>query len=287
MTRIPRKPAKNAQPRITQVDGSIVRAKPSEQEMHERRMFVRQLMAAGMYVSDVIDRAVTPQLQSDGSYATRFDCSGESIRAIVKEIRDELKREQEVFAPTDRAAALQRMYGDLVNLRAELGMMRNQTSRDFAAIKNHSAEVRAQEKLIAELEGTLRGPDVRVTHGMSDALARALGGMSPEQQEEAVRQEVQLARDASSVPTTAEELPDGHHPEVSKAPALTAGGRRSSVPAPRRADPVGGAAPQGPAPSPVRRERSSDIAARRNGGASSNADVEGRSSPGVSGTRVL
>lgn len=294
MTRIPRKPPQNAQPRITRVDGAITRAKPSEQEMHERRLFVRQLMAAGMYPAEIIEQAISPQPQADGSLQAKFDCGPESIRSIVNEIRNELRREQELFAPTDRAAALQRMYGDLVQLRGELGLMRSLPRRDFVAIRNHTVEVRATEKLIAELEGTLRGPKVDVVHGMSDALARALGGMTPEQQEEAIRQEMQLARDATSVPTTAEDSPHGHHPEAPQASPAPHGRRGPALPAPGFAHRVGRPPSQGsadPAAAPPvpagRKVRSSDLAARRQGGASTDADVEGRLGPGVSGTRVV
>lgn len=269
------------QARLTQVDGKVVRARPSEQEMHERRLFVRQLHAAGMYSSEIIEQATSPQLQSDGSFRVKFDCRPDAIRVILAELRDELRREQEFFAPTDRAAALARMYGDLVRLRSELGQMRNLAVKDWSAIRGHATEVRHQEKLIAEMEGTLKPQKIEHTLGMSDALVRAMSGMTAEQQEAAIREEQQRIRDAGSITTSA--VPAHALPT----PALASPGQRPAVHPTGPADRTGRPAQVGPSPTAAtRRERDSDRAARRDGGASHDSDVDRRPQAGVSGTRV-
>ncbi len=275
------------QARITQVDGKVVRARPSDQEMHERRLFVRQLHAAGMHTSEIIAQATSPQLQEDGSFRAKFDCRPDAIRTILSEIREEQKREQELFAPTDRAAALARMYGDLVRLRSELGQMRNLAQKDWSAIRGHATEIRHQEKLIAEMEGTLKPQKVEHTLNMSDALVRAMSGMTAEQQEAAIREEQQRMRDASSITTSAEPahaLPA----KPTQIPALVGRGPGQAVHAPRPPDRVGSPAQTGPPPAAAtRRERDSDRAARRDGGANQDADVDHRPRPVISGARVV
>lgn len=250
--------------RVATVTGKPMR-KPSDQEMHERRLFVRQLHASGMHASEIVEQATQPQRQRDEhgkEYIAppRFDCEPSAILRLITEIRAELKRELEVFAPTNQAAALQRLYGDLVRLRSELQQMRGQPKKDWVSIRGHSAEVRHLEKLVAEIEGTLN--PVRVEHNVSGQvglnMTRAIGGMTKEQIDEAVREEREKLLDVGSI-TTHAELPE---PETKAHQAIDA---HADV---RRGQPVQAASPPGvldhPAKAPgVRRERSSDIAARR------------------------
>lgn len=231
--------------------------------MHERRMFVRALHVAGMPTSEIVDRAIRPQEQEDGSVEPpRFGCSAEAIARLVSELRAEFKREMDVFAPNSRAAALARLYEDVVRLRAELQQMRQPaTRRDYGSIRAHAAEIRHQEKLIAEMEGTLKPIKVEHTHGVSDTLVRALAAMTNDQTEEAIREEQQRMRDARSITTTiveSNEKPD-QNPGPVPPPVAAQAGRRPALPAPNPSrvldHPQEVAAP--------RRERSSDIAARR------------------------
>lgn len=246
--------------RITTVSGAVHRAKPSEQEMHERRLFVRQLHAAGMHPSEIIDQAIRPQQRRDqdgNQYIEppKFDCDEGSIRKILTEIRGELQRELEVFAPTDRAAALARLYGDLVRLRSELQSMRSSKVKDWSAIRGHMGEVRRLEDLIADFEGTKKPIEVRHTGELSVNMTRALGGMTQAQMEEALREEQQKIRDARSITTHAE--PAITEAEAAAAYAAVRGGHPLQAAGPPA---VLDRPPEAPA---ARRERSSDIAARR------------------------
>lgn len=248
--------------RVPTVSGGVMR-KPSEQEMHERRLFVRQLHAAGMHPSEIVDQAIRPQQRTDEAgnrvlVPPKFDAGESAIRQIITEIRGELQRELEVFAPTDRAAALARLYGDLVRLRSELQTMRNAKTKNWREIRGHMAELRHLESLIADFEGTKKPLEVRHSGELSANLTRALGGMTQAQTEEAVREEQQRIRDARSITTHAEPATTSAKEEAANVDSPVRAGHALQAADPQS---VLDSAPEA-APA-RRRERSSDIAARR------------------------
>ena len=247
--------------RVTTVAGKPMRL-PSQQEMHERRLFVRQLHAAGMHPSEIVDQAIRPQQRrdADGNQVIappKFDCSEQAIRSLITEIRAELQRELEVFAPTDRAAALARLYGDLVRLRSELQQMRGVPKKDWSAIRGHMGEVRHMENLIADFEGTKKPLKIEHSGELSVNMTRAIGGMTQEQIDEALREEQQKLRDTRSI-TVHAELAEGEAKKAADPHPELPGGHALQAP-----DPPGVLHSAPEAAAPTRRERSSDLAARR------------------------
>lgn len=265
---------------ITRVDGAVMR-KPSEQEMHDRRLFVRQLHAMGMPPSEIISQATEPYKDGDVVRPPRFDCSAQSVRLLIAEVRADLRVERELFAPSNQAAALERLYTHVLRLNTELQLLRNAAKRDYAAIRAHAAEVRNYEKLIAEMEGTLKPVKVEHVHGMTDTLTRVLSTMTPELTEQAIREEQQRERDARSITTTADAPP-------SLQPQVPAPGRRPRQPVPPSGErAVLDSAEEAPATAAPKREWSSVVAARREVRSPMDSDVGGRPGPGGIGARVV
>lgn len=269
---------------IKRVDGKIEK-RPSEQEMHERRIFVRSLHAQGFRTQQIVEFATVGQ---DGK-PPRFRCEAGAIVRLVQEIRGDLQRELETFLPAARASGLERLYGDLTRARLELQQMRGAAKKDYGAIRGHMAEIRHIENQIAKMEGTLE--PIRVQHSgeVTVNLQRAVGSMTPEQYEQAIRAEERrvLELQAGSITVNGEEA----NPETAPASPPAPGRRRPPLPAAAAPNRVGRAAqapvPGDPVREPGRKERASDVAARREVRSGLVQDVEAGARPRGIGARVL
>lgn len=196
-------------------------------EMLKRRIYIRQLHAAGFPRAQIFELAAKQgyrQVQAE---------------YLLGEIRKDLRVEAERQAPENYAAALDRAYTDLSNIRLDVAGLRNQVPKNWPAIHASQRNALAQERFIAELEGTLRPVKVEVgVVGVSDALQRVLVAMTPEMVERAVIEERERQRDAGALVTTAS-TSGAPPPALSgPSPAALIGGRRPHVPAARAADRV-------------------------------------------------
>jgi hypothetical protein len=196
--------------------------------MLQRRILVRQLLAAGLPRSRIIETA-----------AANLECTSSSIEYLLGEVRKDLRVEAERQAPENHAAALERAYTDLTNARMDVSSLRNAATKNWPAIQAGQRNILMVERFIAELEGTLRPTKVEVgVVGVSDALQRVLVAMTPEQVERAVIEERERLRDHQAVLTTASE-PGAPSPPALPSPTPSfIGGRRPKAPAPRAADRV-------------------------------------------------
>lgn len=284
-----RKPISKARIReIQRVDGSI-ELRPSEQEMYERRVFVRSLHAMGMRADEIVDRAIRPQEGPDGKVEpARFDCKEDAIRRIISEIRTDLQRELEAIQPTLRASGLERLYGHLLRLNSELAQMRQAAKPDWSNIRQHAAEVLKVENQIAKMEGTLEPLKVehRHTGDLNVNVQRVVSGMTDEQVEQAIREEreIEQARRRGSITTSGETIKLQADPT---ARPNVDGGRGLALPTARPADLVSGPRQTAGVDQSARKERSSDIAARRQILSPLDPDVEGRARQGGGGVRVV
>ncbi len=277
---------------VERVDGAIAK-QPSEQEMHERRVFVRSLHSLGMRGQEIVERAILPTTNADGSVTPpRFTCKEEAIRRLINEIRSELARELEVFLPTARAAGLERLYQHLLRANSDLQQLRSAAKKDWSAIRGHMTEIRGLENQIAKMEGTLDPVKVDVRHSgeLSVNLTRAIASMTPDQHEQAIREEqARLLLEQGSITTSGE--------DASQTPPTVRGRQRQALPAPSPSGMLAGTG-QAPVADPSRhgttpqrgsasRERSSDITARREVRSPMDADVEARAGQRSSGPRVI
>ncbi len=254
------------------VDGSLVNPRPSEVERMARRTDVRTMHAAGMPTALILD-----------AMRERYPMTEEAVLLLLREIRNDLQRELEVFAPQNQAAARERLYLQITNLNAELQTLRNNPKKDLAAIRAHVAEIRQFERLLAQMEGTLKPIKVEHLHGMTETMSRAIGSMTDAQIEQAIREEEEKRKqlEAGSINTSGEELSQRPRTRVSKnalpaKPPLAGAGRRPLSPeeAPDRVDRT--SPPRPPTPggqAPVRDREQPELGAR--------------SHRGVSGARVV
>lgn len=282
MARTPIDPARLKE--IQRVDGKT-HLMPSEQEMHERRVFVRSLHALGMRSQEICDRALLPGEDKDGNPTPpRFLCKEDAIRRIISEIRAELAREIEVFQPTARAAGLERLYQHLLRANSDLQQMRALAKKDWRTIQSQMAEILKLENQIAKMEGTLEPIKVEHSGELNLDLQRAIVSMTPEQLAQAVAEEQVRLLNAGSITTTAEDV---------QAPAPAQPRRRQTLPAPSPSSLLdrSGQAPVANDPSRGRpapaRERSSDLAARREVRSPMDTDVEARPGPRGISARVV
>jgi hypothetical protein len=201
----------------------------SEDEMLQRRIYIRGLHAAGFPRQEILRLA-----------SEKLTCSSESVAYVLDGVRKDLRVEAERQAPENHAAALERAYTDLVNTRLDVQVLRQAAVKNWPAIQAGQRNILLVERFIAELEGTLRPTKVEVgVVGVSDALQRLLVAMTPEQIERAVIEERERLRDHQAVLTTA--LEPSAPPSLPALPSPTpsfAGGRRPKAPAPRAADRV-------------------------------------------------
>ncbi len=154
---------------------------PTADELARRRLLVAGMLNDGHPMSYIVDVA-TIQLGINAG----------QVKATVAELRRLLLEEEAEARPFRQLAQVQR-------LRADVAKMRGITARvPWSALGTH-------EKLIAEIEGNLAPR--RIKHEIApvpDALAAVVNGMTTDDVERTIAEELEHMKKLAAINTTAE-----------------------------------------------------------------------------------
>jgi hypothetical protein len=165
--------------------------------VEERRVYVQQLMLAGYTLAQVI------------RFGKEHGWTDKQARADYSHISDEWSKQSEEELAHARAQAIQRIRSDLARMRVVTDNASKTTGKSKKGRKGlvqsveHAAatykDLVAAERLLAQIEGTLRPIEVKVSIG--DASRRALidtiNGMSPAEMNALVAEHRELELRAS------------------------------------------------------------------------------------------
>lgn len=115
-------------------------------------------------------------------------------------ISDEWQKQSEEELQSARAQAIQRIRADLVNMRFDLGETKKRKGPKARELEQATfKDIAAHERLLAQIEGTLRPVEVKVSVGdvSRRALIDAINAMSPDEMNAAIAEQRELELRAS------------------------------------------------------------------------------------------
>ena len=159
-----------------------------EAALLERRAFVHQLMLAGCTQAQIISFG-----------AERGWQKSECLRDYGL-IADEWQKQSEEELQSARAQAIQRIRADLVTMRIDFGETKKKKGPKARELEQATfKDIVAHERLLAQIEGTLRPVEVKVSVGdvSRRALIDAINAMSPDEMNAAIAEQRDLELRAS------------------------------------------------------------------------------------------
>lgn len=154
----------------------------------ERRAFVQQLMLAGCTQAQIVE------------YGRERGFSKKECVRDYGAITDEWQKQSEEELQSARAQAIQRIRADLVRMRIDLGETKKKKGPKARELEQATfKDIVAHERLLAQIEGTLRPVEVKVSVGdvSRRALIDAINAMSPEEMNAAIAEQRELEFRAS------------------------------------------------------------------------------------------